>query len=75
MAIAIMGLNLVLGYGGLFALGHSAFIGLGAFVTAWLVQDLRFDYWMVIPFSMAARSPLARYLHYRRYALKVCTWW
>ena len=31
MAIAIMGLNLVLGYGGLFALGHSAFIGLGAF--------------------------------------------
>ena len=54
MAIAIMGLNLVLGYGGLFALGHSAFIGLGAFVTAWLVQDLRFDYWMVIPFSMAA---------------------
>ncbi len=54
MAIAIMGLNLVLGYGGLFALGHSAFIGLGAFVTAWMVQDLRFDYWMVIPFSMAA---------------------
>jgi len=54
MAIAIMGLNLVLGYGGLFALGHSAFIGLGAFVTAWLVQDLNFDYWMVIPFSMAS---------------------
>ncbi len=54
MAIAIIGLNLVLGYGGLFALGHSAFIGLGAFITAWLVEDMRFDHWQAIPFSMAA---------------------
>jgi branched-chain amino acid transport system permease protein len=54
MVIAIMGLNLVLGYGGLFALGHSAFIGLGAFMSGWLVQDMGWDHWMAIPFSMAS---------------------
>ncbi len=52
MAIAILGLNLVLGYGGLFALGHSVFIGLGAFVTTWLVEDKLWDYWMTVPFAM-----------------------
>ncbi|MEM7324253.1 MAG: branched-chain amino acid ABC transporter permease [Actinomycetota bacterium] len=54
LAIAILGLNLVLGYGGLLALGHSAFIGLGAFITTWLVQDMNWDYWMTIPVSMFA---------------------
>jgi len=54
LAIAILGLNLVLGYGGLLALGHSAFIGLGAFITTWMVQDLGMDYYMTIPFSMFA---------------------
>jgi branched-chain amino acid transport system permease protein len=54
LAIAILGLNLVLGYGGLLALGHSAFIGLGAFITTWLVQDQNWDYWHTIPVSMFA---------------------
>jgi branched-chain amino acid transport system permease protein len=54
LAMAILGLNLVLGYGGLLALGHSVFIGLGAFLTTWLVQDHGWDYWMTIPISMGA---------------------
>ncbi len=53
MAIAILGLNLVLGYNGLLALGHSVFIGLGAFVTTYFVQDQNWDYWMTVPFAMA----------------------
>jgi branched-chain amino acid transport system permease protein len=52
MAVAILGLNLVIGYSGLIALGHSAFIGIGAFTTASLVQDEGWDYWMTIPISM-----------------------
>lgn len=54
LSVAILGLNLVLGYGGLLALGHSAFIGLGAFLTTWLVQDHNWDYWHTIPISMGA---------------------
>ncbi|MCP4086650.1 MAG: branched-chain amino acid ABC transporter permease, partial [Actinomycetia bacterium] len=33
-------------------LGHSAFIGIGAFTTATLVQDHDWDYWMTIPAAM-----------------------
>ena len=47
-AVAILGLNLVIGYSGLIALGHSAFVGLGAFVTATLIQDEGWDHWMTI---------------------------
>lgn len=54
LSVAILGLNLVLGFGGLLALGHSAFIGLGAFLTTWLVQDHSWDYWHTIPVSMGA---------------------
>ncbi len=52
MAVAILGLNLVIGYSGLIALGHSAFIGIGAFTTATLVQDEGWEYWMTIPVAM-----------------------
>ena len=47
-AVAILGLNLVIGYSGLIALGHSAFVGIGAFITATLVQDENWDYWMTL---------------------------
>ncbi|MGF9714707.1 branched-chain amino acid ABC transporter permease [Paenibacillus naphthalenovorans] len=35
-AIAVIGLNLILGYAGLIALGHAGFFGLGAYVSAYL---------------------------------------
>ncbi len=53
-AVAILGLNLVIGYSGLIALGHSAFIGIGAFTTTTLIMDHGWDYWMTIPVSMGA---------------------
>ena len=49
LGIAILAVNLVVGFNGMLALGHSAFMGLGAFVTASMVQDEGWDYWMVIP--------------------------
>jgi len=52
MAVAILGLNLVVGYSGLFALCQSAFIALGAFTTGSLIMDHGWDYWMTIPAGM-----------------------
>jgi len=54
MAVAILGLNLVVGFSGLLALCQSAFIAIGAFMTATLIMDHSWDYWMTIPFSMLA---------------------
>lgn len=48
LSIAILGVNLVVGFNGMLALGHSAFMGLGAFVTASLIQDENWDYWHAI---------------------------
>jgi branched-chain amino acid transport system permease protein len=39
-AIAAVGLNLVLGYGGMVSLGHAAFLGLGAYTSAILSTEL-----------------------------------
>ncbi len=64
LAIAILGVNLVVGYSGLIALGHSAFIGIGAFAATTLIMDefprIVSDadptllFLAAIPFSMAA---------------------
>ncbi|WP_419945581.1 branched-chain amino acid ABC transporter permease [Candidatus Poriferisodalis sp.] len=47
--VAVLAVNLVVGFNGILALGHSAFMGIGAFVAASMVQDELWDYWMVIP--------------------------
>ncbi len=49
MIVAVLAVNLVVGFNGMLALGHSAFMGIGAFVTASMVQDESWDYWMIIP--------------------------
>ncbi len=52
MAVAVLGLNLVVGYAGLLALCQSAFIAIGAFITASLVADEGMSYYFTIPFAM-----------------------
>lgn len=52
LGVAILGLNLVVGYSGLLALCQSAFIALGAFTSASLIMDHGWDYWMTIPAGM-----------------------
>jgi len=51
-AVAVLGLNLVVGYSGLLALCQSAFIAIGAFMSATLIMDHGWDYWMTIPIGM-----------------------
>jgi branched-chain amino acid transport system permease protein len=48
-AIALLGLNLLTGYGGQISLGHGAFYGIGAYTTAILVQHSHLPYWLTLP--------------------------
>jgi branched-chain amino acid transport system permease protein len=50
-AIAIMGLNLLVGYSGQISLGHGAFMAIGAYTTAILVHRYNVDYLVTIPIA------------------------
>ena len=53
-AVAILGLNLVTGYAGQISLGQSAFVGLGAYVTAYGVTE---GWPVLLTFVLAALIP------------------
>jgi ABC-type branched-subunit amino acid transport system ATPase component/ABC-type branched-subunit amino acid transport system permease subunit len=54
-AIAVIGLNILLGYTGLLSLGHYAFFLYGGFVGAiWTVQDWGLSPWLGFPLAFAA---------------------
>jgi branched-chain amino acid transport system permease protein len=50
-ALAALGLNLVMGYGGQISLGHGAFYAVGAYATAILMTTWEIPYWATLPFS------------------------
>jgi branched-chain amino acid transport system permease protein len=47
--LAILGLNLLTGFNGQFSVGHGAFYGLGAYVTAILMQRWGVPYYWTLP--------------------------
>jgi branched-chain amino acid transport system permease protein len=47
--IAIMGLNVLIGYSGQISLGHGAFMALGAYTTAILMSRYHINYLLTIP--------------------------
>jgi branched-chain amino acid transport system permease protein len=49
--LAILGLNLLTGFNGQFSVGHGAFYGLGAYVTAILMQHYGIAYYWTLPAS------------------------
>jgi branched-chain amino acid transport system permease protein len=49
--LAILGLNLLTGFNGQFSVGHGAFYGLGAYVTAILMQRYGIPYYWTLPCS------------------------
>src|SRR5262249_21712761 len=49
--VAIMALNLVIGFSGQISLGHSAFVGIGAYTTIILVADHNWSYFTTIPLA------------------------
>src|SRR5438128_1021397 len=51
LAIAIMGLNILVGYSGQLSLGHGAFVALGAYTSAILAHRYKMDYLLTIPIA------------------------
>jgi branched-chain amino acid transport system permease protein len=50
-AVAILGLNLVIGYSGQLSLAQSAFVGLGAYTTVILITDHHWSFYAALPVS------------------------
>jgi branched-chain amino acid transport system permease protein len=46
--IIALSLNILLGYAGQISLGHQAFVGLGAFTSAYVVVDLQLSFWFAL---------------------------
>ena len=59
--IALVGLNIVTGYSGQISLGQGAFMGVGAYTTAFLVTDHGVGIWWTVPIA-AAVAGLAGFL-------------
>ena len=58
-AIFAASINLLLGYGGLPTLGHAAYVGVAAYVSAWLFLKLGFGNWLTAPLALAATTLMA----------------
>ncbi len=58
-AIFAASINLLLGYGGLPTLGHAAYVGVAAYVSAWLFLKLGFGHWLTAPLALAATTLMA----------------
>jgi branched-chain amino acid transport system permease protein len=52
-AIAILGLNLLVGYNGQLSLGHGAIYAIGAYTTAILMTQAALPYWATVPIAAA----------------------
>jgi branched-chain amino acid transport system permease protein len=85
LVIAIMGLNILVGYSGQLSLGHGAFMALGAYTSAILAHRYKMDYLLTIPiagiltglvgflFGVPALRLSALYLALATFALAVVT--
>lgn len=51
LAIAVMGLNILVGYSGQLSLGHGAFMALGAYISAILARHYNIDFLITIPIA------------------------
>jgi branched-chain amino acid transport system permease protein len=62
-AILVMSLDILLGYTGLASLGQAAYLGVGAYMAAILIQryqfGLGFDFWLVVLFGILGGAALA----------------
>src|SRR5690349_20129113 len=54
LAIAIMGLNILVGYSGQLSLGHGAFMALGAYISGILVHKYKMEFLLTIPIAALA---------------------
>ena len=58
-AIFAASLNLLVGYGGLPSLGHAAWLGLAAYVWAWMTLKAGLGHWATAPVALLATTLVA----------------
>ena len=58
-AIFAASLNLLVGYGGLPSLGHASYLGMAAYVSAWLSLKYGLGHWITAPAALAATTLMA----------------
>jgi branched-chain amino acid transport system permease protein len=58
-AIFAASLNLLVGYGGLPSLGHASYLGMAAYVSAWLSLKFGLEHWITAPAALAATTLMA----------------
>lgn len=66
--ILSLSLNVIVGYAGQFALGHAAFYGIGAYISALAMINYKMSFWMALPvaavvtgiFGILLGSPVIR---------------
>lgn len=68
--IAALGLQILSGYAGLFSIGHSAFIGTGAYITAVLMNSCGWSYWLTIPVATLGTALIGVMLGLFSYRIK-----
>jgi len=58
-AIFAASLNLLVGYGGLPSLGHAAWLGLAAYISAWMSLRLGLGHWVTAPAALLGTTLVA----------------
>lgn len=57
-AIAVYGLDVLLGYTGQLSLAHAGFFAIGGYTTALLTRDLEVSFWLALPAAIVLTSAL-----------------
>jgi len=58
-AIFAASLNLLVGYGGLPSLGHASWLGLAAYISAWMSLKLGLGHWLSAPMALLGTTLIA----------------
>ena len=58
-AIFAASLNLLVGYGGLPSLGHASWLGLAAYISAWMSLKLGLGHWITAPVALLGTTLIA----------------
>src|SRR6202453_222222 len=61
-ALVVLGLVLLTGVGGLTSFGQAAFVGIGAYATAWLTTVYGVSPWLGLLFALAVTAAVAALL-------------
>jgi branched-chain amino acid transport system permease protein len=54
--IAVVGLNILTGYAGQISIGHQAFVAVGAYTTAVLMDSFHWNFWATVPLAGLAAA-------------------